>query len=300
MGPAPRAGPRPAPRLDRPHAPAIRRHPALLQPGDLDRESHHRSIAGVRVRRPGRLAGRRLRGRVRRGVRADLAACRSRPPRPGRGPRHLRAGLAGRLLAARSPAAGYRAADPHRAGRMVALRPDPPRRRRGAPSRAAGEATPGDPQAAAAAPAGPVRNSSCASWGRTGSRSPRPSSSWVPIRSRPPNRSARASSSGSNSTGSSWRRTPRGGSWSSFPRPPNVSTCSSRSRAMAPTGRGGRPRPTTSRSRPASPPSWRRPGRWGGSSSTPTASRSQAWRSVPASNSRSDPAKPGKWAAARG
>ena len=156
--------------------------------------------------------------------------------------------------------------------------------------RAAGEATPEYPQAPAAeAPPGRPRNSSCASWGRTGSRSPGPRrAAGDPLPTA--DGSARASSSGSDCTGSSWRRTPRGGSRSSSRGLPSVSTCSSRSPATARTGRGGRPRIMTSRSRPASPPSWRRPGRSGGSSSIPTASRSRAWRSAPASNSRNDPA----------
>ena len=206
-----------------------------------------------------------------------------------------RAARAGRPGVARHPQPG------RAAGRL--LGPGPPGRRLGAPSagRRRGDSRPIHKPPPPRQPAKPAQEFELRVVGPDGKPIPGADRR---AEGRPapdaPNRSAKARSSGSNCTGSSWRRTPRGGSWSSFPGRPAVSACSSPSPATAPTVRGGRPRITTSRSRPASRPSSRRPGRSGESSSTPTGSRSEAWRSAPASSSRNAPATSDNSAAARG
>ena len=77
-------------------------------------------LAGIRLRRFRGRPEPRVRGRVGRSVRADLAPCGWSPPRSERGSRRLRAGFASRLFPPGSPVTGYRAADPLRAGDVVA------------------------------------------------------------------------------------------------------------------------------------------------------------------------------------
>ena len=121
----------------------------------------------------------------------------------------------------------------------------------------------------------PARNSPCASWGRTGNRFRRPLSSFVG-----PGLEGREHIR----QGKLLRRGPyglfvatdaQGRLAIEVPQAPKSFDVFIRLRAMARTGRAGRPRVMLRRSRPASRPSWRWAGPWEGSSWTPKASQSQ-------------------------
>ena len=222
---------------------------------------------------------RRLRGRVRRGVRADPAACRSRPPRSGRGPRRLRPGCAGRLFPAASAGCWIPSGRSAPRRRLVALRPDPPRRRLGAPS-AVPPARRLRPvrQAPAAEAAGQDRPGIRAARRGAGraSRSPRPSSSWC--RSPPDGRTdpqgqVHQAATTRDRRGDGCRGAARGRASAGTG---TISTCSSDPGLRAVLGGLVVRDPCRADPAPLHRRAGGRPGRWGESSSTPTASRSQA------------------------